>query len=810
MIFRQDVVYGTRLLRRSPVFALTAILSLTIGLAANAAIFSLADAVILRERPGIAEGSTLVDIGRTTDGDGFDNMSYPNFADLRSRATVFAGVAGYRMAAEPMGLGVADGAERVLGQPVTANYFAVLGVPMTLGRAFLDAEDRVGAPEQVTVISHHLWQTRFRGDPDILTRTIHLNGRPYAIVGVAAEGFTGNTFMESELWIPTAAYPSLAGRTGDLLTNRRAVWLMAVGRLKPGITLDQAHAEAATIARDLQRVYPQENQGRGYALVPSHRMPGQLRSFVTTFVALLFGLVGLVLAIACANVAGMQLARATARAREVALRIAVGAGRARIIRQLVTESLLLSAAGAAAGVLLAVWMIRLLRSLLPTLPVLLALDLRLDWRVMLFSVVLALVTGVAFGLVPALQAAGTDLTSVMKTGTAGGRHRLRLRQAFVVAQLAMSMLLVICGLLFARSLQHAAGIDPGFDHTDVEVANLDFRLAGYDGATGSVAQEQILARVEQIAGVRSAAFAAMVPLLGGGLGLGPLTLPGQTPDADRVRADWNVISPRYFETMKSALVGGRGFTRSDSATSPPVAVVNETFARRAWPNGDALGKTLDHHGTTKRTLTVVGIARDGKYRWLGEGPQAFIYVPLAQNYFAELALIVKTDGRRITADVRAAVRQVNPRLPIVHAATLEETTAVGLLPHRLAGGVAGAFGLLGLFLAAIGIYGITAHNVTQRTKEIGVRVALGAARPDVVRLVLGQAMRMSILGAAIGLLLAGGATQVLASLLFGVRPLDPVSFASGAAIFCALALTASWFPARRAASVNPVEALRTE
>jgi predicted permease len=811
MMIRQDVAYATRLLHRTPVFTLTAILSLTIGIGANAAIFSLADALLLRPRPGISDPATLVDVGRTQRGQGFDNMSYPNYVDYRDRNTVFSGLASYRFGSEPMGLAGRTGAERVFGAPVSGNYFDVLGVRMALGRGFLPSEDRAGASEPVTVLSHRLWQRRFEGARDILGRTIHLNGRPFTVVGVTAPGFVGNTLMDTDLWIPTTTYPVTAARDPGMLTNRAAVWMVAVGRLKPGVTLEQARAQMAAIARDLEREYPRENEEKGVALAPSHRLPGFMRTYVAAFVTLLFALVGLVLAIACTNVAGMMLARSLARAREVAVRIAIGAGKARIVGQLVTESLLLSTVGAAGGLLLAVWMIRALRALLPSLPVLLALEIQLDWRVIAFSVALALSTGVLFGLVPALQAAKTDLTSAIKNdGPAAGPRRLRLRQAFVVAQVAMSVLLVVVGVLLARSLRNAGAIDPGFEVSDVEVASVDFRLAGYGQDRGRAVQEQILTRVEQLPSVRSAAYAANLPLIGSGLGLGPLTTAGASPDSpDRIRADWNVVTPRFFETMRTRLSSGRSFRRADLETSPAVAIVNETFARRAWPGEQAVGKTLEHHREPKRVLHVVGVARDGKYRSLGEEPRAYIYVPLAQNYMADLSLLVKTDGRLAASDVRAVVRQIDPNLPVVHIATLAETTAVGLLPHRLAAGIAGAFGLVGLALAAIGIYGITAYNVTQRTREIGVRVALGAARADVLRLVIGQAMRMSATGAAMGLLLAAGATRLLGTLLYGVQPLDPASFASGAVLFCALAFAASLAPARRAAALDPVEALRT-
>jgi predicted permease len=445
-----------------------------------------------------------------------------------------------------------------------------------------------------------------------------------------------------------------------------------------------------------------------------------------------------------------------------------------------------------------------------------AVELVLDWRVLAFSVALATVTGLLFGMVPALQAARTDLVCTLKADAGGGGpRRVRLRQAVVVAQVAMSMLLVVCALLFVRSLQHAGDIDAGFDAANADVIALDFRLAGYDDAAGLQSAEQFLARVQTLPGVRRATFARILPLTGSGLGLGRLRQPGAPPGGAEIRADWNIVTPTYFDTMGSELVRGRTFTPSDRAGAPFAAIVNETFARRVWPGEDAIGQVLllDEAEPTQpsRELHVVGIAKDTKYRSLGEEPTAFIYVPLAQRFISELSLVARRAGGVSTIPaIRSLLRETEPNLPITSATSLEEATSLGLLPQRVAVWMAGGFGLVGLLLAAVGIYGITAFNVTQRRKEIGLRVALGATREGVLRLVVGQAMRMAALGIVIGLAAAAGATHLLASLLYGIRPLDPASFSLGAVVFGVLALVASWLPARRAASVNPVEALRSE
>jgi predicted permease len=815
MALRHDLTYAARILRRSPAFALTSVLSLALGIAGNAAIFSLADALLLRSRPGVTDPGKLVEVGRSQGGRGFDNFSYLNYLDYRDRNTVFAGLAGTRFGPEPFGLGVGERAERVWGTPVSGNYFEVVGVRFALGRGFRPEEDRVGGRNDVVVIGHRLWRTRFQASADVLGRTVGLNGRQFTVVGVAAEGFTGTNMLAADLWVPITAFPSVAGRNPDLLTSRAAVWMQGVARLRPGVTVEQAFAEMNAIAAALEREHPRENKGKRVALAPLGIVPGgDARTMFGAFIGFLFALVGLVLLIACTNVAGMLLARGVVRAREVAVRLAVGAARGRIIRQLVTESLLLSLSGGACGVLGAAAMIRGLRALLPILPIPIAVELVLDWRVVVFSVALAVVTGVVFGLVPAFQAARTDLVSTLKIDGGGALRRVRLRQGFVVAQVAMSVLLVVCALLFVRSLQHAGEIDAGFDAANADVVAIDFRLAGYDSATGLQAAERFLARVHTLPGVSTAAYARILPLTGSGLGLGRLTRPGDATDGPGIRADWNIVAPTYFDTMRLAVVRGRAFSPADRAGAPLVAIVNETLARQTWPNQDALGKALMQEsppaGPT-RQLVVVGVARDAKYRSLGEQPTPFIYVPLAQQFGAELWLIARRAGvESAMPGIRALLRQMEPHLPITVASSLEEATSIGLLPHRVAVWVAGGFGMVGLLLACIGLYGITAFTVTQRTREIGVRVALGATRQRVLQLVVGQAMRMATLGLAIGLVAAAGLTRFLASMLYGIQPIDPVSFLTGAGAFTGLAVLASWLPARRAASVNPVDALRAE
>jgi predicted permease len=809
----QDTAYTARMLWRSPAFTTIAVLSLSVGIAGNAAIFSLADALLLRPLPGIANGERLVDVGRAQDGTGFDTMSYPNYVDIRNRNTVFAELAGFRAGGDALGFGSDDGAERVQGTAVSANYFSTLGVRMALGRSFRADEDRAGAPGAVTVISNSFWWRRFDADPAVVGQTVRLNGRPITIIGVAPPAFVGHSIWPSDLWIPLTLRSQILDVDSRLLTMREGAWMVAIGRLAPGVTLDQARSEMTRIAGDLEREYPAENRGRGIVVAPWATLPAQLRGTATGFVAVLFTLVGLILLIACTNVGAMLLARGVSRRREVAVRLALGAPRSRIVRLLITESVLIAAAGSVIGVAGALAVIRGLRSAVPLLPVAVAVDVRLDWRVIAFSIVLASAAGISAGLLPALEAVRTDdvRSSLRSEAFSAGNRRFRLRQTFVVTQLAMSLLLVVTALLFARSLANANSIDPGFVAEGVDVASLDLRLGGYDDARGLRFATELVARVEQLPAIRSAALSRVVPLTGNGFRPGGLRLPGRSSEARDIQADWNIVTPGYFDTLAIPLTSGRTFTAGDDAGSTDVAVVNETFARRVWPAQDPIGQQLLYAGSRgERLLEVIGVARDAKYRTLGENPRSFIYVPLAQHYVPVLSVMARSDSRTAITDVRALVRHMDPNLPLTQAGTLPEMTAFGLVPHRVAGWIAGTVGVLGLLLAAIGVYGITSYSVALRTREIGIRLALGAVRREVLLLIVSRAMTLAGIGSVIGLAIAALASQLLRSQWYGIDPIDPVAFAGGTLVLVSVGLVASFIPARRASKLNPVEAVRAE
>jgi predicted permease len=813
----QDIRHAARLVRRNPLFAVTATLSLAIGIGANTTIFTIANVLLFKPAPGVVEPGRLVDVGRSQDGDGFDNGSYPNYLDIRARQTVFSDIYALRIGAEPMSLGGRAGAERIFGDMVSTNYFSVLGVRAHIGRLFTAEDSAQPGATPLAVLNHRFWMRRFNGDPAIVGQTLQLNGRPFTVIGVTPEGFHGTTVLTGDLWVPLTMVGELSPRR-TLLTSRESAWIVMGARLKPGVSLTQAQAELANIGRALEQEFPVANRGKGLIVAASSPLPGD-GAPVAAFMAVLMGLVALVLAIACANVAGILLARATARRREIAVRLAIGAGRWRLVRQMLTESTLLFLIGGAAGLMLARVMTDALVSMLPAVPIPIDLTLALDARAVAFTLGLSLVAAVLAGLAPALHASRAELVGGLKSDGPGGPERMRLRHAFVISQVAFSIVLVVSAGLFVRALQRAGDVDPGFDPHGVELAQLDLSLAGYTPDTGRVFSRELIRRVREIPGVQSASLSAIMPLGGSGLGLGGLSVPGAEPPKGRrfFDADWNVVTPGYFATMKMALAAGRDFTDADRDNGPAVVIVNETAARQWWPGQDPLGKTLLQHddgpraGEKARTLTVIAVARDSKYRSLNEAPRAFVYVPVQQQYVPRTIVVARsTRGQRLAVELRTLLASMNRDLPVVQSLTLDEYARVGLLPQRVAASVSGSLGIVGLLLAAIGIYGVTAYMVSSRTREIGIRMALGAAGRDVVRLVLRQGMTLTAIGMAIGLLLAAGASRLLRSLLFGVGSTDPLVFVGAAALFGAVGLIACYMPARRATEVEAIEALRSE
>jgi putative ABC transport system permease protein len=813
----RDLRYAVRLLRRNPLFALTAVLSLAIGIGANTTIFTIANALLFKPPPGVADASRLVDVGRSQDGQGFDNVSYSNYLDIRARNTVFSGIYAYRLAPEPMSLRGKDGAERIYGEMVSTNYFNVLGTPPHIGRLFTSDDSEQPAATPLAVLSHRFWMRRFNGDPAIVGQTLVLNGRPFMVIGVTPEGFHGTTVLTSDLWVPVNMVGELASRLPPaILTSRESAWLVMGARLKPGVTVGQAQAELANIGRALEQEFPDANRGKGLRVVASSPVPGD-GAPVAAFMAVLMAIVMLVLAIACANVAGVLLARATTRRREIAVRLAIGAGRGRLIRQMLVESTLLFLIGGSGGLVLARLMTGALLSLLPAVPLPIDVTLALDGRAVVFTLTLSLVAAILSGLAPAFHASRAEVVGALKSDTQGGPERIWLRHAFVLSQVALSIVLVVGAGLFARALQRASEIDPGFDPHGVELATLDLSLGGYTADTGRVFARELIRRVRETPGVQAAALSAVMPLGDRGIGLGGLAVPGLELRNGRrfFDVDWNVITPGYFATMKMALLTGRDFSDADREGTPSVVIVNETAARQWWPRQDALGKTLLQETgrpdapDAVRTLTVVGVARDSKYRNLGEDPRPFVYVPIQQQYMSRTVIAARSaHGQRLAGELRALLASMNPNLPIVQALTFDAYSQLGLLPQRIAASVAGSLGLVGVLLAAIGIYGVTAYMVSSRTREIGIRMALGAERASVVRMVLRQGLTLTMIGAAIGLAVAAAASRLLGSLLFGVGATDPLTFIGSTLLFFVVGAAACYVPARRATAIGAMDALR--
>jgi predicted permease len=808
----QDLRYGLRALRRSPVFTLTAVLSLGVGMAGVAVVFGLADAYVLRYPPGLVEPERLAEVGRLrlergapSEDAGFNTFSYPNYLDYRTRQTVFDGLAAIHDGGlARFGLGTGQEAVPVLGAYVSANYFDVLGVTMARGRAFAADDERLDQARAVAIISHRLWQTRFSGATDIVGRTVRLNGRPFTVIGVASPGFGSSPLGEQHVWVPITAFPD--GEDLRRVGLRGRQWLMGVGRLKPGVSLAQARDQMARIAADLEREFPDDNRDHGLGVEPIGTVPVDSRATVHQFVALLFGLVALVMLIACFTTAGLLLARGVTRAPELGLRLALGAARSRVVRLLVIESLAIALAGAVVAIALAWIGTTVLVDAIPTAPnrnVQLAWGL--DWRVVAFCLVLSTVTGLICGVVPAWTATRPMLAATLSRERGGSAPRLRARAVFVVAQVALSVLLVVAAMLMVRSMRHAAAIDPGFRMDGLEVVGVDFRLGGYDEARGRILAEDLMRRVESLPGLL-AGSARIVPLTREREG-GRFWLPGEFGPEKMIDGSQNIVTPGFFDALDLPLLAGRRFASTDRQGAPSVAIVNETLARQMWPGQNAVGKQI-LVGRSRWPVHVVGVVKDAKYRTIGETPSPFFYVPAAQRYEPVQWIVMRPSHGSAIPGVRGIVRALDPNLPITNAGAFADLTAFTMFPQRLVTWLAGIVAATGVFLAALGVYGIAAYHASLRTREIGIRVALGSARGQAVRLVLLQTVRLALTGIAIGLSAAAMTTQLLEGMLYGVRPLDPASFAGGAVVLGGLAALAGLIPALRAASVNPVGALR--
>ena len=813
----QDLRYAVRTLAKSPAFTVVAVAILALGLGANTAIFGWVRELLLSPLPGAARANRVVAVETLTPARTRIDTSWADYEDLRDEARSFEGLIAFQD--RHVTLSEKDGARRLYALFVSGNYFDVLGVGTVLGRTFLPEEGRVPGGAPVAVIGYGFWGSHFAFDPAVVGRTVRINDTELTVVGVTARDFKGTmNGMNMEMYIPLAMTPHIGGEVSGersrLAGNRTTRWLHLMGRLGRGVSLAGAQAEADTVAARLAEAYPDSNRRLGFVVEPVRSASFGASSDLGGVMVALFGAVGIVLLIACGNVANLLLVRATRRRREIAVRLALGATRGRLVRQLVTESVLLSLAGAVAGFLLVPYVNALFSGLLPQgQPLPIDLEPPFDLRLFGFGVTLALATGVLFGLVPAWGASGGRVETDLKEGgqgTSAGRGRQSVRRWLVVAQLSLSLLLLTAAGLFFRSLERAALINPGFDRTNVVVAGFDFP-ASIDRTHSTPFYRTLLDRVRALPGVVAASYGNHVPLWLEGYDWEEVRVDGYTPGPDEnmkilVTLTW----PGYFSVMHMPLTGGRDFTEHDDVRSAPVAIVNQAFADRYLSGKATLGSRIRIMGDD--TL-IVGVAETAKYRSLTEEPRPLVYLPQLQTLPSGTALHVRIApglaSGAILEQLRQEVRAVDPRVALV-AGRLDELAGVAVLPQLLGARLLGALGIVALLIASIGIYGLVAYSVSMRHREIGIRMAIGARPAEVRSMVLKEGTLLTAAGLVVGVAAALALTRLLTSVLIDVRPDDPLSLGAALVLLSASALLACWLPARRAARVDPVEALRHE
>jgi predicted permease len=808
----QDMRYSLRVIAKAPGYAAIVILTLALGIGANTTIFSWINSALLNPVPGLSKPSEMLSLTVGKPGEPF-GFTYPDLQAIRASQQSFSGISACWFAI--MSVTNKGKPERIWGMVATANYFDVLGVRPILGRGFLPSEDQKPGGAPVAVISYRLWQTRFGANPNIVGQTININEHPYTIVGVTPAVFQGSqTGVRTEIWVPITMEAQLLPG-GDQLNKHQDFWLLVMGRLKPGVTAQQAQAELTLLLKREAKNYPEEHQGKETVTVyPLWRNPWGLNEFFSTLLPMLMAIAGVVLLLACANVANLMLVRSVGRRREIAIRMSLGASRWRLVRQLLIESLMLALAGGGVALLITAWTAGTLISFLPTTAFPLALDMRADRTVLLVTVVISLLTGVIFGILPALRASGIAPIAVLKeeSGSAsGGLRKARLASGLVVAQISLSLLLLICAGLFIRSVMSARQINPGFNSHNVSIASYDLFGSGYSDATGTEFNRQLFTKLAALPGVESLALASRVQL-GFAYDSTSVKVQGYVPQPNEsMETPDNVVTPNYFHTMQIPIVKGRDFTLQDTTNSQRVAIVSEAFVNRYWPHEEALGKQVNSD-FTHEWFTVVGVARDTKIKSLNEKPTPFLYLPLDQVYRPQMIVHARVAGDALAfgRTLETTIHEMNADIGVYDVTAVDLSEQFTFFGQRVAGTFVGAFGLLALVLATVGIYGVTSYTTRQRTHEIGIRMALGASKEDILRLVLGHGLKLMLAGVGLGLVLAFGLTRFLVSLLLGVTSTDALTFSSVGILLCAVALFACFMPARRAMRVDPMVALRHE
>jgi predicted permease len=806
----QDLRFGFRILRRNPGFSLLAILCLTLGIGANAAVFSWIEGILFRPYPLVVDQDRLVAVAGTNRGTtDFGDVSWPDFMDFQKSTTLIDAWIAEKITGSTLGIG--ERAETAVGSVVSANYFDALGVRPFLGRSFRPEEGIGRNAHPVVVISYKLWKNRFSGDPEIVGKTQTFNSVPHTIIGVAPEGFYG-TFVgyAFDFWVPTSMQEKF-DVTGYKLEDREARWIEGFARLKPGVTLAQAQEEVSAVAKRLENDYPASNRGFGVRLFPLWKTPFNAAGDLLPTLGIATGVVFLVLLIACANVSNLLLVRAFARRHEMTVRLAVGAGRARLLRQLLTEGTILSILAALGGLGVSYWFRNALVLLVPFRSGPTYLPGTMDWRVLVMSVCVALISTVVFGLVPAFQTSRVDLAAALKAetgGVVGGRSGKRFRSSLVLVQVSLSFVLLVGAGLVLKSMQRMRNASPGFSTQHVLVTGVNLFAAGYDQQRARNFQNELMDRVQALSGVESAAYGRIPPFSYYDYSSAPIQVGGYQPRPDeQPSVEYNEVSPGYFSTLGIPLISGREFTRNDDENAPPVAIVNETMAAQFWHGEDPIGKLLQ---VKDRPVRVVGVAKLAKYQSFVETPRPFFYVPLRQNVSTRIVLLLRTQ-QGIETMMPAVARELHtldPGLAPSAMITMREQMDRSSSSQRIAVTMLSVCGVLALLLAAVGIYGVMSYVVSQTTRELGLRMALGASGGDVLRLVMTHGLALTAGGVALGAAGALALTRQLGSLLFNVSPRDPAAFATALGVMTVAALVACFFPAWKAARTDPVRALR--
>lgn len=805
---RADLVYATRLTRRHPAFACAAIGSLALGIGVNTLVFSVASGLVIRPLP-VDRPDQLVTIQEGSR----EGLSYPAYRDVRDRNATFAGVAGYRIA--PMSLEHDGAASRAWGYLATGNYFDVLGVRPAAGRFFHQDEDQPPAESPVAVISYDCWIGRFGGAIRVVGSTVRINGRPYTVLGVAPSGFVGTeVFYRPDIWVPMTMQPQIEARS-SWLDSRRVSDVFVVGRLRPGVSQPQAQADLTAISASLAREYPSTDEGLSFKLAEPGLLGDTLRTPIKAFSIGLLTLATLVLLMACVNLAVMFTARGADRQRELAIRLSIGAGRGRIVRQLLTETLLFAAVGGAVGLGIAVGSARMLSAWRPPVDVPIQFDVTADIRVFVFALVVATLAGLLFGLAPALKASRTDAQAALKDldPRAGGGRRLAMRDVLVAAQVAICFVLVAGCFLALRGLQSALTMPIGFQPRGVTMVGYDLGLAGYSPARGADFERRAVEAVRRLPGIDAAAFGDTIPLYlnESNTSVAPDDQP-DLPPSRRIGTARYEVSSDYFTTMGTRILQGRGIQTIDTARAPTVAVVNETFATRVFRTSAPVGRRFKDLGHGDDWVEVVGVAEDGKYQSLSEAPRPAVFEAIAQNYQATISLVARSSlpSDQVVAEIRRAFEGLDPTIALYETQTVDDMLGVVLLPSRAAAIALGAFGVLAVLLALTGLHGVVTNAVAKRQREIGIRVAIGAQPGEILRLVLSRTLVLLGVGAIAGLVLVLLGSRILASVVYQASPRDPLVLVGVGASLAIVGALACWTPARRALRLSPVTALRSE